>query len=120
IGLQEINGAVNAMDQGTQQNAAMVEQSTAASHGLATEAAALNSLLGQFRIAGGRSLPTVVVSPTRPAPGRPAAHSPVKSAEEGRNRPRSSPARALGQKLMSAFGANNAPAAGKDADWTEF
>ncbi|RDJ18622.1 methyl-accepting chemotaxis protein, partial [Rhizobium phaseoli] len=37
IGLQEINTAVNTMDQGTQQNAAMVEQSTAASHSLATE-----------------------------------------------------------------------------------
>ena len=31
-GLKEINIAVNTMDQGTQQNAAMVEQSTAASH----------------------------------------------------------------------------------------
>ena len=47
-GLQEINTAVNVMDQGTQQNAAMVEQSTAASHGLAREAAALNQLLAQF------------------------------------------------------------------------
>ncbi|MQB07210.1 methyl-accepting chemotaxis protein [Agrobacterium tumefaciens] len=47
-GLQEINAAVNVMDQGTQQNAAMVEQSTAASHGLAREAAALNALLSQF------------------------------------------------------------------------
>ncbi|MFB9948389.1 methyl-accepting chemotaxis protein [Rhizobium puerariae] len=50
IGLQEINTAVNTMDQGTQQNAAMVEQSTAASHGLAREAAALTKLLGQFKI----------------------------------------------------------------------
>ena len=36
-GLKEINLAVNTMDQGTQQNAAMVEQSTAASHALAKE-----------------------------------------------------------------------------------
>ncbi len=49
-GLQEINTAVNTMDQGTQQNAAMVEEQTAASHGLATEAAALNALLAQFRL----------------------------------------------------------------------
>ncbi|OWZ91966.1 chemotaxis protein, partial [Sinorhizobium sp. LM21] len=40
-GLQEINTAVNTMDQGTQQNAAMVEEQTAASHGLASEAASL-------------------------------------------------------------------------------
>ncbi|WP_081880186.1 HAMP domain-containing methyl-accepting chemotaxis protein [Agrobacterium rubi] len=51
-GLQEINTAVNVMDQGTQQNAAMVEQSTAASHGLAREAAALNALLAQFDFNG--------------------------------------------------------------------
>ncbi len=42
-GLREINTAVNTMDQGTQQNAAMVEQSTAASHNLAQEAEALLS-----------------------------------------------------------------------------
>ncbi|MDK1384581.1 methyl-accepting chemotaxis protein McpU [Sinorhizobium sp. 8-89] len=49
-GLQEINTAVNTMDQGTQQNAAMVEEQTAASHGLAQEAAALNALLAQFNL----------------------------------------------------------------------
>ncbi len=49
-GLQEINTAVNTMDQGTQQNAAMVEEQTAASHGLAAEAAALTALLAQFNI----------------------------------------------------------------------
>ena len=33
-GLAQINGAVNQMDQDTQKNAAMVEEQTAASHGL--------------------------------------------------------------------------------------
>jgi methyl-accepting chemotaxis protein len=49
-GLQEINTAINVIDQGTQQNAAMVEEQTAASHGLASEAAALNELLAQFKL----------------------------------------------------------------------
>jgi methyl-accepting chemotaxis protein len=49
-GLNEVNAAVNQMDQVTQQNAAMVEQSTAASHSLAGEAEALARLIGQFRI----------------------------------------------------------------------
>ncbi|MEY9560106.1 hypothetical protein EPK84_01010 (plasmid) [Sinorhizobium fredii] len=35
--LQEINTAVNTMDQGTQQNATMGEESTAASHSLVQE-----------------------------------------------------------------------------------
>ena len=51
IGLQEINTAVNAMDQGTQQNAAMVEETTAASHSLANEAGELSQLMAQFRLA---------------------------------------------------------------------
>ncbi|PIB94434.1 methyl-accepting chemotaxis protein [Caulobacter sp. FWC2] len=49
-GLQEVNVAVNMMDQVTQQNAAMVEQSTAASHGLATEADELATLMSQFKV----------------------------------------------------------------------
>ncbi len=49
-GIKEINQAVNSMDQATQQNAAMVEESTAASHKLASEAEALRMLLAQFRL----------------------------------------------------------------------
>ena len=47
--LGEINQAVNTVDHGTQQNAAMVEEQTAASHSLAREAAALFELLDQFK-----------------------------------------------------------------------
>ncbi|HEY1857916.1 methyl-accepting chemotaxis protein [Acidocella sp.] len=49
-GLGEVNSAVNQMDQVTQQNAAMVEEATAASHSLASEAEELARLVGQFRI----------------------------------------------------------------------
>jgi methyl-accepting chemotaxis protein len=49
-GLGEVNTAVNQMDQVTQQNAAMVEEATAASHGLSGEAQELARLVGQFRI----------------------------------------------------------------------
>lgn len=49
-GLTEVNSAVNQMDQVTQQNAAMVEESTAASHSLASEAAELARLVGQFNV----------------------------------------------------------------------
>jgi methyl-accepting chemotaxis protein len=52
LGLQEVNTAVNQMDQVTQQNAAMVEQATAASHSMAHEAEGLARLVGQFRIGG--------------------------------------------------------------------
>ena len=128
IGLQEINTAVNTMDQGTQQNAAMVEQSTAASHSLATEATALNNLLGQFRLTGtGGFAAAAPIASTRPpaaaprAAARPVAKAPaVRVAREGTARPTASPARALGQTLANAFGATNSAPKGQDGDWTEF
>jgi methyl-accepting chemotaxis protein len=51
-GLTEVSSAVTNMDQATQQNAAMVEQLTAANHALASDAEALAGLVGQFRIGG--------------------------------------------------------------------
>jgi methyl-accepting chemotaxis protein len=48
--LQEVNGSVNAMDQMTQKNAAMVADTTAASTALADEADALLEIVQQFRI----------------------------------------------------------------------
>lgn len=47
-GLVEINTAINLMDQATQKNAAMVEETTAASHGLAREAEGLRQILTHF------------------------------------------------------------------------
>ena len=52
-GLREINTAVNQMDQTTQQNAAMVEQTTAAAHALRSEAARLDDLVKRFDLQAG-------------------------------------------------------------------
>ncbi|MEI1252970.1 methyl-accepting chemotaxis protein [Rhizobium aouanii] len=121
IGLQEINTAVNTMDQGTQQNAAMVEESTAASHNLATEAAALNNLLGQFRLTGTGGFTASAPIATARAAARPAARAaPIRVAREGTARPAASPARALGQKIANAFGAGSSISSSQDPDWTEF
>ncbi|MCA0257723.1 MAG: methyl-accepting chemotaxis protein [Proteobacteria bacterium] len=51
-GLAEVNSAVNNMDQTTQQNAAMVEEMTAASAGLASQSDRLADLLQRFRLGG--------------------------------------------------------------------
>ena len=48
VGLAEINTAISQMDQITQQNAAMVEETTAATHGLAGDVDGLVQLVGQF------------------------------------------------------------------------
>ncbi|MNF02915.1 methyl-accepting protein IV [compost metagenome] len=49
--LIEINRAVSSLDAMTQQNAAMVEETTAAIHNLATEAGEMDSKLSQFILA---------------------------------------------------------------------
>jgi len=104
IGLQEINTAVNAMDQGTQQNAAMVEQSTAASHSLARDAASLNQLLARFNFDEEAQRPAVVAGVVREA-------SPTSLGV-------ASPARALGRKIATAFGGRASAVAEKA--WEDF
>ncbi|WP_191558830.1 methyl-accepting chemotaxis protein [Brevundimonas aurantiaca] len=77
IGLAEVNTAVNQMDQVTQQNAAMVEQSTAASHSLAQEAQSLQASVARFKVG---SAAQVAAAPARaPAPA-PASSAPAKPA----------------------------------------
>ncbi len=51
VGIGQVNTAISDMDRGVQQNAAMVEETTAASHGLAGQAEDLNRLVGRFRLA---------------------------------------------------------------------
>ncbi|MEO0752908.1 MAG: hypothetical protein AAFY25_14030, partial [Pseudomonadota bacterium] len=48
-GISEINSAVNQMDKGTQQNAAMVEETTAACHALNQETGELVGLVSKFK-----------------------------------------------------------------------
>ena len=102
-GLKEINTAVNTMDQGTQQNAAMVEQSTAASHSLAGQADALSALLHQFKTRGGVSEMPMEHQKAAPA------------AANADSAPVPSPARAMTGKVAKAFGGGAAA-----EDWEEF
>jgi methyl-accepting chemotaxis protein len=75
-GLHQINSAINEMDSVTQRNAAMVEQSTAASHGLLQDAQALGDLVGRFNIGEKRlhqsSAPVARSRPTPQAAPQPA------------------------------------------------
>ena len=49
-GLEEVNAAIGQMDKMTQQNAAMVEETTATSHSLSQETSDLSSLIGAFQV----------------------------------------------------------------------
>lgn len=90
--LGQVNGSVGEMDKMTQQNAAMVEQSTAAARSLADEATDLADLVRRFNT--GQATP---------------AHG---GARPARKAPRRSPA-------MAQHG-NAALKIVDDADWTEF
>ena len=73
VGLSEVNTAVNQMDQVTQQNAAMVEETTAASATLADRTQELSALTGRFKLSGdGGKLAGAVVElrPAQPAKAR--------------------------------------------------
>ncbi|MDK4742196.1 methyl-accepting chemotaxis protein [Rhizobium sp. CNPSo 3464] len=96
-GLAEINTAINSMDQTTQQNAAMVEQSTAAASNLTQEAAKLRDLIGNFRLEDAVG-PRAVRETTKPV---------------------ASPARALSNKLSRVFGGKTATAAAVK-EWEDF
>lgn len=65
--LNEVNSAVNQMDQVTQQKAAMVEEATAASANLKSDAAELGRLVGRFQTADEPRRPQLV-QPVRSAP----------------------------------------------------
>jgi methyl-accepting chemotaxis protein len=54
-GIAQINVAIGHMDQSTQQNAAMVEQSTAAAVSLSREAEGMAELVGRFEVGGDRN-----------------------------------------------------------------
>ncbi|WP_421933667.1 HAMP domain-containing methyl-accepting chemotaxis protein [Phenylobacterium sp.] len=106
-GLNEVNAAVNKMDQVTQQNAAMVEQSTAAAHALNDEASELRRLMGDFRTGAEN------------APPRKAARAPNRPRIAGADsRPAASPPRRMAEKIRANFGGGAAQQ--KTQDWEEF
>lgn len=106
-GLTEINVAVNEMDQMTQRNAAMVEETNAICHRLSEGTESLSQSLTQFNVSGNTgmgSAPRASIASTTPR-SQPA--------------PSPSPARAMVKKVATAMGGGNAAAAAAN-DWDEF
>lgn len=97
--LVEVNTAINQMDQVTQQNAAMVEESTAASHSLTQEADELMGLVARFRLgdSGGGHIEA------RPRVAKAPANQPVMQQ----------------RRRVAQFAAGNA-APKTDGDWQDF
>jgi methyl-accepting chemotaxis protein len=112
-GLGEVNTAVNQMDQVTQQNAAMVEETNAAGSTLATEATRLRELISQFNLGGNDARMSNGLAPRATASVR---NTPVPAQRD--HRPIESPARKMAANVARAFGGTSAAAA-KDS-WEEF
>ena len=98
-GLQQINSAVNQMDQDTQKNAAMVEETTAATHSLSREVGSLTQLLRLFKLD--------------------ASHPAASSAPAARPAVVSLPVKAINRRLSRAY-PGSSPVAIKQDDWQEF
>ena len=110
-GLAEVNTAVNQMDQVTQQNAAMVEQSTAASHSLAQDTAELERLTARFRT-GAEPSPPPPVTKRDATPAKVRELAPAKTAK---------PQRASAPAALPRVGGNTVRKPVADTDsWEEF
>jgi len=102
VGLSEVNSAVNQMDQVTQQNAAMVEETNAAGATLAQETARLRGLVEGFQL-GNRSAPKSQKQVALATPN---------------DRPVASPARRMVTKIAGAVGGQARQAV--EPGWDEF
>jgi len=82
-GIGQVNGAVTQLDQMTQQNAALVEQSAAAADSLKAQARRLGDLMDGFRVEGAlpaaRDMATPAPTPAPRFTAKPAARVPVAS-----------------------------------------
>jgi len=131
-GIGQVNVAVTQLDQMTQQNAALVEESAAAAESLKDQASRLTEVIKIFRIdsAQAYSAPATVVAKTantfkpvahkpaslRPVAAKPALSAPATPKTEALPRPAATPAAVV----RPAPAARPAVAAGAEGDWESF
>ncbi|OQP84940.1 chemotaxis protein [Rhizobium rhizosphaerae] len=120
-GLKEVSTAINAMDQVTQRNAAMVEEINAATHKLASEADHVSDMVASFRLeegAGARTsfapAPHSADRTASPATAPRASQSPPPLSPAARSE-RAGSAPAAGRGTSSASSSSAAPAPGRPA-----
>ncbi|MBQ0941941.1 HAMP domain-containing protein [Ideonella sp. 4Y16] len=112
-GIGQISLAVGQLDQMTQQNAALVEQSAAAADSMRTQANGLANLVGSFRLPGHVATPlTLAASAPAQAPSRPVPRPAPKAAP--------APATPMAAARPSAMPVPALAGAGGDGDWETF
>ena len=109
-GLQQVNTAVSEMDGVTQQNAAMVEEATAAARSLAEEAETLNQKIAQFRVRDGKG---------SSVPANPVHRLQARAANATRAEPAPRQEASVAPKRVAAGGGGGGAMLAED-DWSEF
>ncbi|MCW0367401.1 hypothetical protein NB699_002384 [Xanthomonas sacchari] len=71
-GIDQVSKTVMQLDEGTQQNAALVEEASAAAKSMEDQAAELARAVAVFRLAGGAAISVAPAFAARPQPARPA------------------------------------------------
>jgi methyl-accepting chemotaxis protein len=126
-GIEQVNRAVMQMDELTQQNAALVEQATAASQAMAEQVRGLNEMLARYRVAEGAltAYTNTAAAPVSPAAAT-RADSPARAERRGTNRPwagkagKSGAATAVADLSPAKLAVARATGNGADTDWREF
>ena len=106
-GIDQVNNAVNHMDEVTQQNAALVEEAAAAAESLVEQASTLMDTVNRFKLRGGAATSSRASSPRPATVSRPAA-APVSKAK-----PVAAQSHAVSQPKALKTGTD-------DNDWEEF
>jgi methyl-accepting chemotaxis protein len=116
-GIGQVNIAVTQLDQMTQQNAALVEESAAAAESLKGQASTLTSLVATFKVDAAAAQPLLAAAPA--AAGRPAAMPTLtKAVKKAAGKPAVAAARPALAKAAPAAPA--AAAKAPDGDWETF
>ena len=119
-GIEQVNKAVMQMDEMTQQNAALVEQATAASQSMSEQARELNEMMGKYKLNEGeqQSIEPVAASTPRAAERRTGAARPW-SAKAGKG-VSAKPAEATASAEPAMPAKKQASGGGDAASWEEF
>jgi len=102
-GIEQVNRAVMQMDQTTQQNAALVEEASAASRAIVEQAQALNGMIARYSVGGDAGKASAPAQGERRSQARPWANRPAQAASAAKS-----------------SAAPTRKAVGDDAEWKEF
>jgi methyl-accepting chemotaxis protein len=125
-GIGQVNEAVARLDQMTQQNASLVEQSAAAAESLKDQAQRMTTVVATFRVDGSAAMPVAPTVARAPAPvaAKPVVRAAAKPARAAKPAVKAEPPASIAAPAAPAATAPSLPApvatATADDDWETF